>query len=117
MKKLSLSFKILDIVIFAAILTGGIFLSKNSFTKKGSTVRVLADGKEYEFQMKNGTYKVEGAIGITTFQIKDGKVHIIDSPCPNKTCVEQGWTSPIICLPNKVVITIADYGDFDAVAE
>lgn len=117
MKKLNPGFKILDIFIFAAILAAGIFLSKNSLKKKGSTVRVLADGKEYEFQMKNGTYKVEGAIGITTFQIEDGKVHIIDSPCPNKTCVEPGWTSPLICLPNKVIITIANYGDFDAVAE
>ena len=117
MKKLNLGFKILDIFIFAAILAAGIFLSKNSLTKKGSTVRVLADGKEYEFQMKNGTYEVEGAIGITTFQIEDGKVHIIDSPCPNKNCVEQGWSSPLICLPNKVVITIENYGDFDAVAE
>ena len=117
MKTFKPGFKVLDIFIFVAILVAGIFLSKNSLTKKGSTVRFLSDGIEYEFQMKNGTYKVEGAIGITTFQIEDGKVHIVDSPCPNKTCVEQGWTSPIICLPNKVVITIANYGDFDAVAE
>lgn len=117
MKKFNPGFKILDIFIFAAILVAGIFLTKASLTKKGTTVRVMADGNEYEYQMKDGIFKVEGAVGITTFQIEDGKVHIIDSPCPNKTCVEQGWTSPLICLPNKVIITIANYGDFDAVSE
>lgn len=117
LKKFNPGFKILDIFIFAAILVAGIFLTKASLTKKGTTVRVLADGNEYEYQMKDGIFKVEGAVGITTFQIEDGKVHIIDSPCPNKTCVEQGWTSPLICLPNKVIITIANYGDFDAVSE
>jgi hypothetical protein len=33
-----------------------------------------------------------------------------DSPCPDKLCVQQGWTDrgAIICLPNKVVISLGE---------
>ena len=65
-------------------------------------------------------YTVEGELGPTTFEIKDGRVHITDSACPNKTCVAQGWHSPLVCLPNKVIITVKSEGgevEFDAISE
>lgn len=105
----------------------GIFLCVRSLAKqKGSKVIVNAAGKEYEYSAKqNGIYKVHGALGITEFEIKDGKVRIIESPCPNKTCINQGWHSPIVCLPNNVIISIESddsnaysaEGEFDAVSE
>lgn len=108
----------LDFVIVASIIISAIFSIKKSTTINGSRVLAQADGDSYEFSLdKDGIYKVEGPLGFTTFEIKDKKVRIIDSPCPNKTCVDQGWTSPIVCLPNKVIITIQDYGEFDAVSE
>ena len=39
-------------------------------------------------------------------EIKDGRVRITDSPCPNKTCISQGWHNPLVCLPNKVMISV-----------
>ena len=105
--------------VFAIIITGlGIFLTVKSFSQKGSVVKVNADGRHYEYSSKqDGIYKVGGPLGITTFEIKDGKVRIIDSPCPNKTCINQGWHSPLVCLPNNVIITLEDEGEFDAIAE
>ena len=44
-------------------------------------------------------------------------MRIIDSPCPNKTCVAQGWHNPLVCLPNKVMITIESDGGAGAVVE
>ena len=118
MKNHSSNLKILDLLVFFVILAAGVFLTVKAVSKKGSVVCVNADGQEYEYSMsKNGTFTVEGMIGPTTFEIKDGKVRITDSCCPNKTCVEQGWTSPIVCLPNKVIIRIIDYGEFDAVVQ
>lgn len=117
LKRYNPGFKILDLVIFAALLVLGVLLSVKSVSKKNGYVRVLANGQMYEFPLKDATYSVDGLIGVTTFTIKDGKVHITDSPCPNKTCMDQGWTSPLICLPNKVVITVEDYGELDAVSE
>jgi len=41
-------------------------------------------------------------------EIKNGKIRMIKSDCPDKRCVHQGWSSllPIICLPNQIVIEI-----------
>jgi len=111
-------FKILDFLVFVLLLAAGVFLCIKTVSPKGSVVRVEADEKQYEYSLEqNGTFQVQGALGYTTFTIENGRVHIVDSACPNKTCVEQGWTSPIVCLPNKVIITIEDYGEFDAVCE
>ncbi|MCB5257559.1 MAG: NusG domain II-containing protein [Candidatus Cloacimonadaceae bacterium] len=43
-----------------------------------------------------------------TIEIKDSKVRMLYSDCPNQNCVRQGWGDilPIICLPNKVVVEI-----------
>ena len=114
MKKIRpLDFVILAVIIFSAVLS-----IKKSVTINGSRVLAQVDGDTYEYSLdKDGIYKIEGSLGYTTFEIKDKKVRIIDSPCPNKTCVHQGWTSPIVCLPNHVIITIQDYGEFDAVSE
>lgn len=105
--------------LFAIIILGlGIFLTVKNLSQKGSIVKVNADGRHYEYSAKqDGVYKVGGPLGITTFEIKDGHVRIIDSPCPNKTCVNQGWHSPLVCLPNNVIITLETEGDLDAVSE
>lgn len=99
------SFKMADILVFFVILGASILLLKGAFFGKHDKVFVNADGVQYEFDLsKNGVFKVKGAIGITQFEIKDGKVRIIDSPCPNKTCIACGFSDIIVCLPNNVII-------------
>ncbi|MCR5187718.1 MAG: NusG domain II-containing protein [Treponema sp.] len=111
-------FRPLDPIIFAIILILAIFMIKKSLSPKSGTVHVEANGKSYEYSLdKDGTFQVEGALGLTTFEIKNKAVRIIDSPCPNKTCVHQRWANPLVCLPNRVIITIEDYGEFDAISE
>ena len=108
----------LDYIFTFAVLTLGIFLTIKNLSQKGSVVKVNAAGNLYEYSAKqDGIYKVGGALGITTFEIKNGRVRIIDSPCPNKTCRNQGWHSPLVCLPNNVIITLEDEGEFDAFSE
>jgi hypothetical protein len=43
-----------------------------------------------------------------TAEIKNGKIRMVKSDCPDKRCVHQGWSNvlPIICLPNQIVIEI-----------
>ena len=101
-----------------------IFLVKKSFLKKYGKVKVNANGTEYEYSLsQDGIYKVEGALGITVIEIKNKKVRILDSACPNKTCVNQDFANPIVCLPNKVIIQLeiesenSSPGDFDVVSQ
>lgn len=111
-------FKLMDFVIILFLLACGIFLIIKSSSLKGSTVLVKALENEYEYSLKkDGVYKVQGALGITKFQIKKGRVRIIESACPNKTCVNQGWGSPLVCLPNHVIISVEEKGEFDAISQ
>ncbi|MCI4625018.1 MAG: NusG domain II-containing protein [Candidatus Magnetoovum sp. WYHC-5] len=43
-----------------------------------------------------------------TLEIKDDKVRVLWSDCPNKLCMKQGWITKgaIICLPKRIVIKI-----------
>lgn len=111
-------FRPLDFVIFAVILFTAVFSIKKTANINGSTIIVQADGNTYEYSIeKDGIYQVQGPLGFTTFQVRNKQVHITDSPCQNKSCINQGWTSPLVCLPNRVIITIQDSGAFDAIAE
>ncbi|OHD79423.1 MAG: hypothetical protein A3J97_02335 [Spirochaetes bacterium RIFOXYC1_FULL_54_7] len=64
------------------------------------------------------TIEVQGPIGITVIQIKDGQANIIASPCTNQTCVASAavahkgdWSA---CLPNGIFIRAeSDYKDSD----
>ena len=108
----------LDILIIILVAAAGIFLTVRRLGQKGSRVVVNAAGVKYEYSAsQNGTYTVAGELGPTTFEIKDGRVRITDSPCPNKTCISQGWHNPLVCLPNKVMITVEGETKFDAVSE
>jgi hypothetical protein len=64
------------------------------------------------------TIEIQGPIGITIIQIRDGQARIIASPCTNQTCVASAsvarkgeWSA---CLPNGIFIRAeGDYEDSD----
>jgi len=53
---------------------------------------------------------LEGEKGKVTIEVKDGRVSVVESSCLQKICVNTGWVNKpgqsIICLPNKVLVTI-----------
>ncbi len=82
---------------------------------KGTEVRIEVDGKlKYTFPLnKDRTVEFSGVMGMTTVEIKGGKVRMKEAPCPNRICIHQGWieTGAIICLPNKVIVTVSRPGN------
>ncbi len=79
---------------------------------EGSNIVITVDGKEY------GTYSLLEERTITIgegdtqniIEIKGGKAYMREASCPDQLCVDQNEISfdkeSIICLPNKVVITV-----------
>lgn len=57
---------------------------------------------------EDGIFVLNG--GSNTIEIKDGRVRVSEADCPNQQCVRQMWidkrNQSIVCLPNRVVITI-----------
>lgn len=107
------------IIIFLSI-----FYSK--YNTSGSYVTITVDGKQYgryrldedkEIKIKNASGKVTNIL-----LINDNCANMTEANCPDKLCVNQKAISKeketIVCLPNKVVVTVEsdDKSDFDAIA-
>lgn len=86
---------------------------------EGSNIKITVDGKEY------GTYSLLEEQTITIgegetkniIEIKGGKAYMKEASCPDQLCVDQNEISfdkeSIICLPNKVVITVTSDAQSD----
>ena len=59
---------------------------------------------------EDGTYPVEGKLGEVLVEVNEGHVRVEKETSPYHYCSIQGYVSdpstPIICLPNEVVVTI-----------
>ena len=87
-------------------------------TLDGEVVREIdLDGVEEPW-----SFTVEGKTGLTnTILVEHGRIRVDHADCPDQICVNQGFISdgatPIVCLPNKLIIQIAGGGEaLDAAA-
>lgn len=107
-----------DIITAAAILAvcAALFLGLYVFNPNdGNYVQITQNGKAAAFLPLNRdcVYEVEsGGQTTNTVEIKDGFVSVIYAGCPDQICVNHKRISKtgesIICLPNKVVISVVD---------
>ena len=106
-----------DLLLIGAILLvcaiGAVYLF--CFRERGDTVTVTVDGKLY------GTYALsqdicediatDGREGSNRLIIQNGKAYIETASCPDGICVSHrpigSDGESIICLPNKVVISVS----------
>lgn len=104
-----------DIILVGIILVLAlvVILFINLNRKEGNRVMVTVDGKPYQtFDLnKDTTFTVEdGNGGYNTFVIEDKTVDMLEASCPDKICVNHKPIrynhETIVCLPNKVVLTI-----------
>lgn len=124
--KYRLHLKPLDFFFFALSIAACIAALFFIRQKNSGTPLLVVDSPsgEYVYPIdKNDELKVEGQIGISIIEIKNGKVWFADSPCPNKTCVQCRPISAdgewIACMPNQVFIRIESKtaGSVDIVAQ
>ena len=94
-------------------IAGLIFCALHFLSPNGSSVKIEVDSKTAAvFSLdENRTYTVKKNGKVTNVvEIKDKKVSVSAADCPDKICVNHREISKsgesIICLPNKVVISI-----------
>jgi hypothetical protein len=68
---------------------------------------------------KDQLVELEGPLGITVLQIKNGAARVVSSPCAHKVCIHMGEATHtgdlLACVPNKLVMTIeGDSAEEDA---
>jgi hypothetical protein len=108
------SLDILVLILSAAVVASSAVLV---YGKGNSELTVAISGKGGEWIYPLNTDRevsVPGPLGVTEVEIKDGTAAIVDSPCPNKTCVAAGRISKpaqwVACLPNGVFVRIDGKG-------
>jgi hypothetical protein len=113
LKSTTVADKILLSVLLLLSFSGIIFVKE--VLSKGRTVLIEVDSRPvYVLPVdKDKTVSVEGPMGKTVVEIRNHRVRITESPCHNKLCIKQGWieSGSIICLPNRVVVTIGNQED------
>ena len=114
-----------DIILIAVILLiaviGLIYLF--NFRATGDTVKVTVDGKVYGVYSLSKDITQDILTGkddkqLNRLIIKDGKAYIETATCPDGLCVNHSPIfrdgESIICLPNKVVVSIITQNTSDS---
>lgn len=71
---------------------------------------------------ENSDYQIDLNDGYIVISVKNNSIAIIDSSCKGKECVNTGYINngikDIICIPNRVVISVisVDKEEIDAIA-
>lgn len=118
-----------DLIIYAAVLliaAASFLIWKTTHSIPGKQVTVTVDGREYaRFSLDHDCKElIDGyAGGRLTLIISEGEVHVEDSTCPDLICVKHSPVShageTIICLPNRIVITVTsdETDEIDAISQ
>ncbi len=108
-----------DIILFSAILLVAaiVFLLISFFASDGSILEISIDGKVQGYYSLYENQTVE--LGTNTFVIEDGFANMISATCPDGLCVLQRKISnvgeSIVCLPNRVILTIVGDSEIDTI--
>lgn len=104
-----------------------LFLAQKPWERvSGGTVVITVDGEEYgRFSLEETqTIEIQNPSGEVTnvLQIENGAAKMIEATCPDKLCIHQreikSTAGTIVCLPNRVVVSIEGRSgsDVDVVA-
>lgn len=111
-----------DILLFSALflIIFLVYIFSRLQSPYGETVIIQANGKEL-FRIplsEDRVIKIPGPLGESIVEIKDRKVRMLYSPCPDKLCEKEGYISKpgqmIVCVPNRILIKIEARAPFDA---
>ena len=110
----------LDLLLISVVLFFSVFsilyvsanrIKQPSQSKIATVYQENAELIELDLQKDDVTPILDGKMQI---EVKDGKIKVVDSDCPQRLCVKMGWIEHsgqnIVCIPNHVLIEIKSSG-------
>ena len=101
----------IKLIIFIIIIGVVFILFININKEEGNTIEVYYEDKlilSADLNV-NDVYTVDGKLGDVVIEVKDRKVRVLKENSPRNICSREGYisdsTKPLICLPNKIIIT------------
>lgn len=105
---------------FVALLCLGIWLFISNDSSPSKIVGIYKDGslvEKIDLNSVTGEREItlSGEYGDNVILVSNGRIEMKSADCPDKLCVKHGElkssSSPIVCLPNKVVIKFEENTD------
>ena len=100
------------LIVFLILCNAGLFYYFGTGFNKGDWVVIEVDAKRvsrFPLRMDHVAH-VQGSLGTTEVEIKNGRARIVRSPCKLKVYIKSGYIQYAdrlsACLPNKVVVRI-----------
>lgn len=98
-------------VLISLIAIGGFSLYAYTGRAGAGEVVIEASGSQWIYPLQSDRREtVRGPLGETVVAIQDGSARVVDSPCPDKLCVQMPAISRpgqwIACLPNRVFVRV-----------
>ena len=115
MKKTSFWIALIAVILAASV---GVLIWQHASKKDAVLAEIYVKGEcirtiDLSRVTESESFEVEGAIGKNTILVEPGRICITEADCPDHVCIHMGWLSaehpsPIVCLPNQVVIQLSD---------
>lgn len=117
MKKTGFWLCIIGVILLAAIVSAVLLYGGG----EKPTAEITVDGALYRQVdlRREQKFTVESEWGSNTVIVEDGTIRVETATCPDHVCIKQGACSggvPIVCLPNRMVISFSDAAEADAIA-
>lgn len=100
------------VLLVAAALIGALYARHWQAPSAASAIE-LRSGNEAPQRYalnQNRTLSVQGALGESVLELRDGRVRFRSGPCRNQVCVHSGWLEhggdAAACLPNRVSLRL-----------
>ena len=101
-----------SLIVFLVLFNAGLLYYFGTGFNQGDWVVIEVDAKRLaRFPLTTDhVAHVQGPLGTTEVEIKNGRARIVRSPCKLKVCIKSGYIQYAdrlsACLPNKVVVRI-----------
>jgi hypothetical protein len=113
-----------DIVVICAALLTLPWLYQHFWGdgSRGETARIQVAGQTPLLVplQRSQRYTINGPLGGSIIEVKDGRIRFVESPCRNKLCIHSGWLQRdadfAACLPNLISISVTGHNPrFDSI--
>lgn len=111
--------KVILLLLLGAVAASAAWIVLKREAPRSPVARIVRDGvllEEIDLSQVDEprSFTLEDGSGSNTVTVEQGRIRISQADCPDQICVDQGWISdstvPIVCLPHKLIIQIADGG-------